>query len=105
MLNTILPSIGQNQHYGNNLLYKTYVISIMVSHFDHKRRCLIEKNVPIVLILPIRWQYGAESLGIEHTSCLCLSVQSAPPLKRTLALAPIAQNDNVIGRKYNFKTI
>ena len=37
-----------------------------------KHRCLVEKNVPIVLILPSRWQYGAVSLGIECTSCLCL---------------------------------
>ena len=35
---------------------------------DHNgnRRSLIQKNVPIVLILPGRWQYDAESLGIEH---------------------------------------
>ena len=50
------------------------MISIMVNHFDYKHRCLIEKNVPIVLILPSRWQYGAESLGIEHTSCLCCRI-------------------------------
>ena len=50
----------------NILLYKISVISIMVGHFDHKHRCLIEKNVPITLILPSRWRYGAESLGIEH---------------------------------------
>ena len=47
------------------------MISIMVSHFDYKHRCLVEKNVPIALILPSRWQDGAESLGIERTSCLC----------------------------------
>ena len=46
-------------------------ISIIVSHFDHKHRCLVQKNVPILLILPSRWQYGNESLGIERTSCLC----------------------------------
>ena len=34
---------------------KTSVISIMVGHFDYKHRCLVEKNVPIVLILPSRW--------------------------------------------------
>ena len=28
-------------------------------------RCLVEKNVPIALILPSRRQYGAESLGIK----------------------------------------
>ena len=48
----------------------TSVISIMVGHFDYKHRCLIEKNVPIVLILSSRWQDGAESLGMERTSCL-----------------------------------
>ena len=42
----------------------------MVSHFDYKHRCLLEKNVPIALILPSRWQDGPESLGIEHNSCL-----------------------------------
>ena len=42
----------------------------MVSHFDYKHNCLAENNVPIVLILPSRWQDGAESLGIERTSCL-----------------------------------
>ena len=68
---SVLTSTGQNQHYGNILLCKTSVISIMVSHFDNKHRCLIEKNVPIALILPSRWQEGAESLGIERTSCLC----------------------------------
>ena len=46
------------------------MISIMVSHFDYKHRGLVEKNVPIVLILPSRWQDGAESLAIERTSCL-----------------------------------
>ena len=44
----------------------------MVSHFDYEHRCLIEKNVPIMLILPSKWQDGAESLGIEHTSFLWL---------------------------------
>ena len=43
----------------------------MVSNFDYKHRCLVEKNVPIALILPSRWQDVAESLGIERTSCLC----------------------------------
>ena len=35
---------------------------------DHEgnNRCLIEKNVPIVLILPSRWLTGAESLEIKH---------------------------------------
>ena len=50
------------------------MISIMVSRFDYKHRCLIEKNVPIALILPSRWEDGAESLGTEHTTCLCRNV-------------------------------
>ena len=69
-LSTIPPSTGQNQCYGNILLYETSVISTIVSHFDYKHRCLVGKNVPIVLILPSRWQDGAGSLGIERTSCL-----------------------------------
>ena len=69
-LSTIPPSTEQSKRYGNIFLYETSVISIMVNHFDYKHRCLIEKNVPIALILPSRWQYGAESLGMERTSCL-----------------------------------
>ena len=42
----------------------------MDSHFLYKHTCLIEKNVPLALILPSRWQDGAENLGIETTSCL-----------------------------------
>ena len=41
----------------------------MADH-DGNHRCLIEKNVPIAFILPSRWQYGAESLKMETTSCL-----------------------------------
>ena len=52
--------------------FSTSVISFMVSHFDYKHRCHVEKNVPIALILPSRWQNGTESQGIERTSCLCL---------------------------------
>ena len=40
---------------------------------DGNHRCLVEKNVPIVLILSSRWQDGAESLGMDTTSCLYLS--------------------------------
>ena len=65
-LSTILPSTGQNHCFGNILLYETSVISIMVSHFDYQHRCLT------ALILPSRWQDGAESLGMETTSCLWL---------------------------------
>ena len=69
-LSTIPPSTGQNQCYGNILLYETSVISIMVGHFDYKHRCLIEKDVPMALILPSRWWYSAESLWMESASCL-----------------------------------
>ena len=41
----------------------------MADH-DGNHRCLVEKNVPKVLILPSRWQDGAESLGMETTTCL-----------------------------------
>ena len=70
-LSTILPSTGQNQHYGNVLLYKTSVFIVKMADHDGNHRCLVENNVPIVLILPSRWQDGAESQGIERTSCLC----------------------------------
>ena len=58
------------------------MIFIMVSHFNYKHRCLIEKNVPIALIIPSRWQCGAESPGIERTSCLWptpLTLPCLPP--------------------------
>ena len=48
------------------------MISIMVGHFDYKHRFLVVKNVPIALILPNRWQDGAESLGMERTIFLWL---------------------------------
>ena len=54
---------------------------IIVSHFDYKHRCLLEKNVPIALILPSRWQDGAESLGIEPTSCLWHKFHSDPGIQ------------------------
>ena len=54
------------------------VISIMVGHFDYKHRCLIEKNVSVMLILPSRWRDGAESLGMERTSCLCFYLPNTP---------------------------
>ena len=41
----------------------------MADH-DGNHRCHIDKNVAIVFILPSRWQDGAESLGIECTTCL-----------------------------------
>ena len=45
-------------------------MSIMVSQFSYKHRCLVEKYVPIALILLSRWEDGAESLGIKRTNCL-----------------------------------
>ena len=66
-LSTVLPSTGQNQCYGNTLLYMT---SVFMADHDINYRCLVEKNVPIVFILSSRWQDGDESLGMETTSCL-----------------------------------
>ena len=39
---------------------------VKMANHDGNHRRLAEKNVPIALILPSRWGYGAESLGIEH---------------------------------------
>ena len=39
---------------------------VKMADHDGNHRCLVEKNVPIALILPSRWRDGAESLGIEH---------------------------------------
>ena len=44
---------------------------VKMDNHDGNHRCLEDKNVPIALVLPSRWWDGAESLGIEHTSCLC----------------------------------
>ena len=49
---------GQNKCYGNILLQE---ISVIVGHFDCKHLCLVKKNVPIAIILPSRWQVGAET--------------------------------------------
>ena len=38
---------------------------------DGNHRCLVEKNVPIAFIFPIRCQEDAESQGMETSSCLC----------------------------------
>ena len=43
---------------------------VKMANHDGNHRCIVEENVHIALILPSRWQYGAESLVIEHTSCL-----------------------------------
>ena len=37
---------------------------VKMADHDANHRCLVEKNVPIVLILPSRCRDGAESLGI-----------------------------------------
>ena len=47
---------------------------VKMADHDGNHRCLVEKNVPIALILPSRWRDGAESLGMERTSCLWLEV-------------------------------
>ena len=43
---------------------------VKMADHDENHRCLVEKNVLIALIFPSRWRDGAESLAIEHTSCL-----------------------------------
>ena len=43
---------------------------VKMADHDGNHRCLEEKNVPIALILSSRWRDGAESLGMESTSCL-----------------------------------
>ena len=63
---TIPPSIGQNKCYGNILLYGTFMFIVNMTDHDGNYRCLIQKNVPIALILPSRWRDGAGSLGIKH---------------------------------------
>ena len=47
----------------------------MANH-DGNHRYLVEKNVPIALILPSRWHNGAKSLGMERTSYLCFYIMS-----------------------------
>ena len=46
------------------------MLIVIIDNHDGKHKCLVEKNVPIALILPTRWRGGAESLGMERTSCL-----------------------------------
>ena len=65
-LSTIPPSTGQNKRYGNILLYETSMFVVKMANYDGNHRYFVEKNVPIALILPSRWQDSAESLGIEH---------------------------------------
>ena len=59
--------------------YETFVFIVKMADHDGNHGCLIEKNVPIALILPSRWQDGAERLGIEHTSCLCHYIHHFEP--------------------------
>ena len=49
-----------------------YLRFIKMADHDANHRCFVEKNVPIALILPNRWQDGAESLGMERTIFLWL---------------------------------
>ena len=41
---------------------------VKIADHDENHWCLVEKNVPIALILPTRWQDAAESLGMETSS-------------------------------------
>ena len=43
---------------------------VKMADHDGNHRCLVEKNVTIALVLPSRWEYGVENLGMETTSCL-----------------------------------
>ena len=69
-LNTILPSTGQNNCFGNILFYETSLFIVKLADHDGNHRCLLEKNVPVAFILPSRWHDGAKSLGMETASCL-----------------------------------
>ena len=42
------------------------MFKVKMANHDGNHRCIIENNVPKALILPSRWQDGAESLEIEH---------------------------------------
>ena len=66
-LSNILPSTGQNKHYGNISLCVTSVFTFKMADHNENHRCHIETNVPKVFILPSRWHDGAESLGIDTT--------------------------------------
>ena len=48
-----------------------FLFIVKMADHDGNHTCLVEKNVPIALILPSRWQDGGESLGMDTTSCLC----------------------------------
>ena len=58
---------------------------VKMADHDENHRCLIEKNVTIASIFPSRWQDGAESLGMETTSCLWVAL--AHNLHKNFSLA------------------
>ena len=74
----------------------TSVISIMVSHLDCIDSCLVEKNVPIGLILPSRRQDGAESPVIERINC---------SLSWVLDSFSFTQNDSEIKNKQQYPSL
>ena len=56
--------------YGDIILHEMSVLIVKMADHDGNLKSLAEKNVSIALILPRRWQDGAESLGMETTSSL-----------------------------------
>ena len=50
------------------------MLIVKMPDHDGNHRCLVEKNVPIAFIFPIRCQEDAESQGMETTSCLWSSI-------------------------------
>ena len=63
-LSTIPPSTGQNKCYGNILLHKTSVISIMVGHFDYKHPSQRRMLPSMCLSMPLEYQtMGSGTLG------------------------------------------
>ena len=57
---------------------------VKMADHDGNHRCLVKNKVPIALILPSRWQDGAESLGIE------LSVYDSMQPSKFSLLLPIS---------------
>ena len=53
-------------------LFTTRHLCLKCLKADHygNHRCLVENIVPLVFIFPSIWQDGAESLGMETTSCV-----------------------------------
>ena len=65
------PSIGHNIEVVTFFLFLTSVISITVSHFECKHRCLIGREECYHSnMLSNRWRYCPESLRKETPSCL-----------------------------------